>query len=175
MSRRARRQLRAVVLSGAGKAFCAGADAAWMAQTVSLFRRREPPRRAGPGAACSARINSLPVPVIGRVHGAAMGGGAGLAAVCDIVVAEEDAVFGFTEVKLGLIPAVDLVLRAAEDRPVGRARAVPDRRALPSRARVRDRPGSRGRARGGSRRNGRRGTWPNWRRAGRRRSLRPRV
>ena len=51
-------------------------------------------------------IDELPVPVIGRVHGAAMGGGAGLAAVCDIVVAAEDAVFGFTEVKLGLIPAV---------------------------------------------------------------------
>ena len=46
------------------------------------------------------------MPLIGRVHGAALGGGAGLAAVCDIVVAEEDAVFGFTEVKLGILPAV---------------------------------------------------------------------
>jgi len=46
------------------------------------------------------------VPVIGRVHGAALGGGCGLAAVCDIVVAEEQAVFGFTEVKLGILPAV---------------------------------------------------------------------
>jgi methylglutaconyl-CoA hydratase len=50
-------------------------------------------------------IDDLPLPVIGRVHGAAVGGGAGLAAVCDIVVAEQDASFGFTEVKLGLIPA----------------------------------------------------------------------
>ena len=61
-----------------------------------------------PGArrSCSPAINSLPVPVIGRVHGAALGGGAGLAAVCDIVVCEEHAMFGFTEVKLGIIPAV---------------------------------------------------------------------
>jgi len=51
-------------------------------------------------------LNSLPVPLIGRVHGAALGGGCGLAAVCDIVVAANDAVFGFTEVKLGIIPAV---------------------------------------------------------------------
>jgi methylglutaconyl-CoA hydratase len=51
-------------------------------------------------------LNTLPVPVIGRVHGAALGGGVGLAAVCDIVVAEESAIFGFTEVKLGILPAV---------------------------------------------------------------------
>ena len=51
-------------------------------------------------------LDTLPVPLIGRVHGAALGGGAGLAAVCDIVVAAEDAVFGFTEVKLGILPAV---------------------------------------------------------------------
>ena len=51
-------------------------------------------------------LDRLPVPVIGRVQGAALGGGAGLAAICDIVVAADDAVFGFTEVRLGLIPAV---------------------------------------------------------------------
>src|SRR5439155_14334011 len=51
-------------------------------------------------------INELPLPVIGRIQGAALGGGAGLAAVCDIVVAEDSAVFGFTEVKLGILPAV---------------------------------------------------------------------
>ena len=51
-------------------------------------------------------LDELPMPVIGRVHGAAIGGGAGLAAICDVVVAAEDAVFGFTEVKLGIIPAV---------------------------------------------------------------------
>jgi methylglutaconyl-CoA hydratase len=51
-------------------------------------------------------LDALPVPLVGRIHGAALGGGSGLAAVCDIVVAEESAVFGFTEVKLGIIPAV---------------------------------------------------------------------
>src|SRR5919206_80323 len=51
-------------------------------------------------------IAELPAPVIGRIHGAALGGGAGLAAVCDIVVAAEDALFGFTETRLGIIPAV---------------------------------------------------------------------
>jgi methylglutaconyl-CoA hydratase len=51
-------------------------------------------------------LNALPVPLIGRVQGAALGGGAGLAAVCDIVVAEAHAVFGFTEAKLGILPAV---------------------------------------------------------------------
>ena len=51
-------------------------------------------------------LDTLPVPLIGRVHGAALGGGAGLAAVCDIVVADEEALFGFPEVRLGIIPAV---------------------------------------------------------------------
>jgi len=98
-------ELRAVVISGAGKAFCAGGDAAWMAQTVA-YSDEENVRDARALAGMFRAINSLPVPVIGRVHGAAMGGGAGLAAVCDIVVAAEEATFGFTEVKLGLIPAV---------------------------------------------------------------------
>jgi methylglutaconyl-CoA hydratase len=51
-------------------------------------------------------IDNSPKPVIGRIHGAALGGGAGLAAVCDIAIATDDAIFGFTEVKLGIIPAV---------------------------------------------------------------------
>jgi methylglutaconyl-CoA hydratase len=51
-------------------------------------------------------LDKLPVPVVGRVQGAALGGGVGLAAICDIVVAAEDAVFGLTEVRLGLVPAV---------------------------------------------------------------------
>src|SRR5207302_10302685 len=54
---------------------------------------------------CGA-LNTLPVPLIGRIHGAALGGGCGLAAVCDIAIAEDQAVFGFTEVKLGILPAV---------------------------------------------------------------------
>jgi len=98
-------ELRAVVLAGAGKAFCAGGDAAWMAQTVT-YTEAENLRDARALSEMFRAIDDLPLPVIGRVQGAAMGGGAGLAAVCDIVVAAQDATFGFSEVKLGLIPAV---------------------------------------------------------------------
>jgi methylglutaconyl-CoA hydratase len=97
--------IRAVVLSGAGKAFCAGADAAWLA-TIASHSEEENVRDATATSQMFRALDELPVPVIGRVQSAAIGGGAGLAAVCDIVVAAEDAVFGFTEVKLGIIPAV---------------------------------------------------------------------
>jgi methylglutaconyl-CoA hydratase len=97
--------LRAVVLAGAGRSFCAGGDAAWMAQTIR-YSETENLRDAQALSRMFRSIDDLPLPVIGRIHGAAVGGGAGLAAVCDIVVAEQDAAFGFTEVKLGLIPAV---------------------------------------------------------------------
>jgi methylglutaconyl-CoA hydratase len=100
-----RDELRVVVLAGAGKVFCAGADVAWMAKTVQ-FTEEENLLDAAAAAGLFAAIDALPVPVIGRVHGAALGGGAGLAAVCDIVIADKDAVFGFTEVKLGILPAV---------------------------------------------------------------------
>ena len=73
-------------------------------------------------------LDTLPMPLIGRVHGAALGGGVGLAAVCDIVVAADDAVFGFTETKLGILPAVISPFVLREDRRLGGARAVPDRR-----------------------------------------------
>jgi methylglutaconyl-CoA hydratase len=97
--------VRVVVLSGAGKAFCAGADVNWMAKTVQ-FSEDENKRDAAAASRMFSAINTLPVPVIGRIHGAALGGGAGLAAVCDIAVAEHEAIFGFTEVKLGILPAV---------------------------------------------------------------------
>ena len=100
-----RRELRAVVMAGAGKMFCAGADVAWMSKTVH-YTEEENLRDAMAAARMFSAINELPLAVIGRVQGAALGGGAGLAAVCDIVVASDDAVFGFTEVKLGIIPAV---------------------------------------------------------------------
>ncbi|RPJ62539.1 MAG: enoyl-CoA hydratase, partial [Acidobacteria bacterium] len=80
-------------------------DLAWMASSVD-FSREENIRDAERMAAMFLALDRLPVPLIGRVHGAAMGGGTGLAAVCDVVVAASDAVFGFTEVKLGLVPAV---------------------------------------------------------------------
>lgn len=96
---------RVVVLAGAGKVFSAGADAAWMAR-MAAASRDENERDALATTAMLRAINTLPVVVIGRVHGAALGGGSGLAAVCDIVVADDRAVFGFTEVKLGILPAM---------------------------------------------------------------------
>ena len=98
-------QLRAVVLAGAGPAFCAGADMAWMAKAAQ-FSEAENRADAEAAARMFAALNGLPLALIGRVHGAAMGGGAGLAAVCDIVVADAEATFAFSEVKLGIIPAV---------------------------------------------------------------------
>ena len=97
--------LRAVVLAGAGPVFCAGADLAWMAKMID-YTEEQNLRDALAMSRMFAGLNTLPVPLIGRVHGVALGGGCGLAAVCDIVVAEEPAVFGFTEVKLGILPAV---------------------------------------------------------------------
>jgi methylglutaconyl-CoA hydratase len=103
--RAARRELRIVVLSGAGKTFCAGADVTWMSKTIA-YSEDENLRDAAAMSRMFAALDELPVPLIGRIHGAALGGGAGLAAVCDIVVADEQALFGFTEVKLGILPAV---------------------------------------------------------------------
>lgn len=99
------RSLRAVVMSGAGQSFCAGADLAWMAKMAG-YTQEENLRDAQAAAAMFAAIDTLPMPVVAQIHGAALGGGAGLAAVADIAVAEDAATFGFTEVKLGLIPAV---------------------------------------------------------------------
>jgi methylglutaconyl-CoA hydratase len=101
----ARHEIRAIVIAGAGRVFCAGADVTWMSKTVH-YTEEENLRDATAMSRMFAAINELPVAVIGRVQGAALGGGAGLAAVCDIVVAEEAALFGFTETKLGILPAV---------------------------------------------------------------------
>ncbi len=100
-----RRDLRVAVLSGAGKVFSAGADLAWMAETATYTREQnvEDARRM---AAMFEALDTLPIPLVGRIHGAALGGGSGLVAVCDIVVADEQTTFGFTEVKLGILPAV---------------------------------------------------------------------
>src|SRR5688500_12828603 len=97
--------LRAVVMSGAGQSFCAGADLAWMAK-MAEYTQEDNLRDAQAAAAMFAAIDTLPIPVVAQIHGAAVGGGAGLAAVADIAVAADAATFGFTEVKLGLIPAV---------------------------------------------------------------------
>ena len=98
-------QLRMAVLSGAGKTFCAGADLGWMSRTID-YDHEENIHDAWALARLFARLDALPVPLVGRVHGGALGGGVGLVAVCDIAVATEDTVFGFTEVKLGIVPAV---------------------------------------------------------------------
>jgi methylglutaconyl-CoA hydratase len=97
--------VRVAVLQGAGKVFCAGADLTWMSRMVR-YSEEENLRDARAVGRMLQALDALPVPLIGRVHGAAFGGGAGLAAVCDIVVAADDAVFGFTEAKLGILPAV---------------------------------------------------------------------
>lgn len=97
--------VRAIVLAGEGSVFCGGADINWMRASLDLTlddnvadaQRMSDMFRA---------IDNCPKPVIGRVQGAALGGGAGLAAVCDIVISADDAIYGFTEVKLGIIPAV---------------------------------------------------------------------
>src|SRR5688572_7403037 len=96
---------RVAVLAGAGKVFCAGADLTWMSKMVG-YSRDENVRDARAMARMFDALDRLPIPLIGRVHGAALGGGAGLAVVCDIVVAGSDTVFGFTEVKVGILPAV---------------------------------------------------------------------
>lgn len=97
--------LRGVVISGAGPSFCAGADLNWM-RKMAEYTQEENLRDARAAAAMFAAIDALPMPVVAQIHGAAMGGGAGLAAVADMAVAADDTTFGFTEVKLGLIPAV---------------------------------------------------------------------
>ena len=96
---------RVAILAGAGKAFCAGADLNWMARMIE-YGREDNVRDARALADLFNTLDRLPIPLIGRVHGAALGGGVGLAAICDIVVAADDTVFGFTEAKLGILPAV---------------------------------------------------------------------
>lgn len=96
---------RVVVLRGAGPNFCAGADVNWMSRMVS-YTRDENIRDSSRLAKMYAVINECPLPIVGRVQGAAIGGGVGLVAVCDIVIAARDAKFGLSEVKLGILPAV---------------------------------------------------------------------
>lgn len=97
--------VRVVVLAGEGPVFCGGADVNWMRASLDLTFETNVADAERMSDMFRA-IDNCPKPVIGRIHGAALGGGAGLAAVCDIAIAADDAVFGFTEVKLGIIPAV---------------------------------------------------------------------
>jgi methylglutaconyl-CoA hydratase len=96
---------RAIVLAGEGTSFCAGADVEWMRSSIELSYE-ENVQDARRLRHMLETIDSCPVPVVVRVQGHALGGGAGLVACADIAVAARDASFAFSEVKLGLIPAV---------------------------------------------------------------------
>jgi methylglutaconyl-CoA hydratase len=96
---------RAVVLSGDGESFCAGADVEWQRSSIDLSYDENVEDALRLYRMCET-IDACPAPVVARVHGYALGGGSGLIACTDVAVAAEDATFGFTEVRLGIIPAV---------------------------------------------------------------------
>jgi methylglutaconyl-CoA hydratase len=95
----------AIVLTGSGRSFSAGADLNWMRRTAT-YGEAENLADARALAKLMSTLHELPKPTVARVNGAALGGGTGLVACCDIVVASAEALFGTTEVRLGLIPAV---------------------------------------------------------------------
>lgn len=97
--------VRVVVLAAEGKSFSAGADLNWMRRTAD-FSHAENYRDALALAELMHTLDTLPQPTIARVQGAAIGGGVGLVACCDLAVAADKAVFAFSEARLGLIPAV---------------------------------------------------------------------
>ena len=96
---------RAVVLAGEGPTFCAGADVEWQRSSIDLTYEENVEDALRLYRMCE-RIDHCSAPVVARVQGYALGGGSGLVACADIAIAEPDATFGFTEVKLGIIPAV---------------------------------------------------------------------
>ncbi|MGB8624223.1 MAG: crotonase/enoyl-CoA hydratase family protein [Paracoccaceae bacterium] len=96
--------VRVVVLTGAGRSFCAGGDLAWMREQMEAGLEVRA-RAARTLAGMLFALNTLPKPLIGRVQGQAFGGGIGMMSVCDVAVGVEDARFGLTETRLGLIPA----------------------------------------------------------------------
>lgn len=101
----AAKPLRLLVLTGAGTSFCAGADLNWM-RSMKTWSEDENFKDSKKLAGMFRALNELPFPTIARVNGHALGGGAGLVACCDFVLASEKALFGFTEARLGLLPAV---------------------------------------------------------------------
>jgi methylglutaconyl-CoA hydratase len=96
---------RAVVLAGEGPSFCAGADVDWMRSSADLSYE-DNVADANALRAMLESVDGCPAPVVARVQGHALGGGAGLVAAADIALAAADAVFAFSEVKLGIVPAV---------------------------------------------------------------------
>lgn len=97
--------IRVIVLGGRGPSFCAGADLEWM-KAMAAFSHEDNLREAQALADLFFTVYESPKPVVARIHGAALGGGAGLVAACDIPVAALGTQFGFTEVRLGIVPAV---------------------------------------------------------------------
>ena len=96
--------VRVVVLSGRGPAFCAGADLNWMREIVRFSYERNLEESLDLAGALHD-LYALPKPTVARVHGPAIGGGTGFVSACDIVVASTEAVFGLSEVKIGVVPA----------------------------------------------------------------------
>jgi len=96
---------RAVVLSGEGPSFCAGADVEWQRASIDLTYEENVEDALRLYRMLEA-IDACPAPVVCSVHGHALGGGSGLVACTDVAIAQPDAVFGFTEVRLGIVPAV---------------------------------------------------------------------
>lgn len=97
--------LRVAVLQGAGPVFSAGADLAWMARGATLDRDGIDAEVRALHAMLVA-LDQLPQAVVGRIQGAAIAGGVGLVSVCDVAIAADDTLFGFSEVKLGIVPAI---------------------------------------------------------------------
>ncbi|MFN3260710.1 MAG: crotonase/enoyl-CoA hydratase family protein [Pikeienuella sp.] len=98
------RAVRVVILTGEGESFCAGGDLGWMREQFAADREQRM-AEARKLAAMLGALNSLPQPLIGRVNGPAYGGGMGMMSVCDVAIAADHAKFGFTETRLGLVPA----------------------------------------------------------------------
>ncbi|PCJ18905.1 MAG: enoyl-CoA hydratase [Candidatus Cloacimonadota bacterium] len=98
------RSIKAIVLTGKGKSFSAGADLNWMKEMIN-YSEEENKEDSLKLFDMVNSIKTCPVPVIGRINGSALGGGAGLVSACDITFGLNKAKFGFTEVKLGLLPA----------------------------------------------------------------------
>ena len=95
------KSIKAIVISGAGKVFCSGADLKWLGDE-SLFTKQKLENLFS----LLEAIDSAPVPIVALVHGFAIGGGLGLLSVSDIVIAEENSQFCFSETKLGLVPSI---------------------------------------------------------------------
>ena len=96
--------VRAVILAGAGRSFCAGGDLGWMREQAAATRESRI-TEATKLALMLRALNEMPKPLIGRVQGQAFGGGMGMMSVCDVTIAAVGPKFGFTEARLGLIPA----------------------------------------------------------------------